>query len=113
MKSIKYITQDQAKAIIESWCYGKSESGRYIAVYKETYALDKYIAIDNSTNYCWEEEFRTLKVCKKYLLEGLEYEEVLAWEAKEFRKREVTLYIIYYLLIFIFILSLMFLIKKL
>lgn len=110
---IKYITQDQAESIIEKWCYGKAELGRYIAVYKDTYALDKYIAIDNSTNNCWVEEFRTLKGCKKYLLEGLDCEEVLIWEAKEFKRKEIILYIIYYLVMFIFVLSLMFLIKKL
>lgn len=112
-KNIRYITEEQAKSIIRSWQYGNSEPGRYIATCKDNYALNKYIAIDNSTNECWEEEFRTLKGCKKYLLEGLEYEEVLAWEAKEFKKREITLYIIYYFVMFIFVLSLMFLIKKL
>lgn len=108
---IKYITDDQARGIIESWCYGKAELERYIVVCKETYALDKYIAIDNSTNQCRVEEFRTLKGCKKYLLEGLDYYEVLIWEAKEFKRMEIRLYIMYYLLMFILVLSLMFFMK--
>ncbi|WEV23408.1 hypothetical protein [Clostridium perfringens] len=107
---IKYITEEQAKRIIESWCDGKSEPGIYIAACKEN---DKYIAIDNSTNECWVEEFRTLKGCKKYLLEFWEYEEVLNWEEENFKKMEIALYIIYYLLIAIFILSSIFLMKKL
>ncbi|EHK2305567.1 hypothetical protein LI063_05840 [Clostridium perfringens] len=107
---IKYITEEQAKRIIESWCDGNSESGIYIAACKES---DKYIAIDNSTNECWVEEFRTLKGCKKYLLEFWEYEEVLEWETKRFKRIEKALYIIYYLLIGIFILSSIFLMKKL
>ncbi|EHK2386676.1 hypothetical protein [Clostridium perfringens] len=107
---IKYITEEQAKRIIESWCDGKSEPGIYIAACKEN---DKYIAIDNSTNECWVEEFRTLKGCKKYLLEFWEYEEVLNWEKENFKRMEIALYIIYYLLIAIFILSSIFLMKKL
>ncbi|MDU3018532.1 MAG: hypothetical protein E7B46_06955 [Clostridium perfringens] len=107
---IKYITEEQAKRIIESWCDGKSEQGIYIAACKEN---GKYIAIDNSTNECWVEEFRTLKGCKKYLLELWEYEEVLEWETKRFKRIEKALYIIYYLLIGIFILSSIFLMKKL
>lgn len=107
---IKYITEEQAKRIIESWCDGKSEQGIYIAACKEN---DKYIAIDNSTNECWVEEFRTLKGCKKYLLEFCEYEEVLNWEEENFKKMEIALYIMYYLLIAIFILSSIFLMKKL
>lgn len=110
---IKYITEEKAKSIIRSWQDGKSEPGIYIATCKDTYALNKYIAIDNSTDECWTEEFRTLKGCKKYLLEVWDYEEVLDWEAKEFKRREIILYIIYYLVMFIFVLSLMFLIKKL
>ncbi|MDU1966398.1 hypothetical protein [Clostridium perfringens] len=107
---IKYITEEQAERIIERWCDGKSEQGIYIAACKEN---DKYIAIDNSTNECWVEEFRTLKGCKKYLLEFWEYEEVLEWETKRFKRIEKALYIIYYLLIGIFILSSIFLMKKL
>lgn len=107
---IKYITEEQAKRIIESWCDGNSESGIYIAACKES---DKYIAIDNSTNECWVEEFRTLKGCKKYLLEFGEYEEVLNWEEENFKRIEIALYIIYYLLIAIFVLSSVFLMKKL
>ncbi|MBO3416808.1 hypothetical protein [Clostridium perfringens] len=107
---IKYITEEQAKRIIESWCDGNSEPGIYIATCKEN---DKYIAIDNSTNECWVEEFRTLKGCKKYLLEFWEYEEVLNWEEENFKRMEIALYIIYYLLIAIFILSSIFLMKKL
>lgn len=107
---IKYITEEQAKRIIESWCDGKSEPGIYIAACKEN---DKYIVIDNSTNECWVEEFRTLKGCKKYLLEFWEYEEVLNWEEENFKRMEIALYIIYYLLIAIFILSSIFLMKKL
>ncbi|EDT22794.1 Gp31 protein [Clostridium perfringens B str. ATCC 3626] len=107
---IKHITEEQAKRIIEGWCDGKSEQGIYIAACKEN---DKYIAIDNSTNECWVEEFRTLKGCKKYLLEFWEYEEVLNWEEENFKKMEIALYIIYYLLIAIFILSSIFLMKKL
>ena len=107
---IKYITEEQAKRIIESWCDGKSEPGIYIAACKEN---DKYIAIDNSTTECWVEEFRTLKGCKKYLLEFWEYEEVLNWEEENFKRMEIALYIIYYLLIAIFILSSIFLMKKL
>lgn len=107
---IKYITEEQAERIIERWCDGKSEQGIYIAAFKEN---DKYIAIDNSTNECWVEEFRTLKGCKKYLLEFWEYEEVLEWETKRFKRIEKALYIIYYLLIGIFILSSIFLMKKL
>ncbi|WP_419867358.1 hypothetical protein [Clostridium perfringens] len=107
---IKYITEEQAKRIIESWCDGKSEPGIYIAACKES---DKYIAIDNSTNECWVEEFRTLKGCKKYLLEFWEYEEVLNWEEENFKRMEIALYIIYYLLIAIFVLSSIFLMKKL
>ncbi|PWX59063.1 hypothetical protein CYK85_15000, partial [Clostridium perfringens] len=90
---IKYITEEQAKRIIESWCDGKSEPGIYIAACKEN---DKYIAIDNSTNECWVEEFRTLKGCKKYLLEFWEFEEILVWETKRFKRIEKALYIIYY-----------------
>lgn len=107
---IKYITEEHAKRIIEIWCDGKSEPGIYIAACKGN---DKYIAIDNSTNECWVEEFRTLKGCKKYLLEFWEYEEVLEWETKRFKRIEKALYIIYYLLIIIFILSSIFLMKKL
>ncbi|HAT4336743.1 TPA: hypothetical protein I9092_002166 [Clostridium perfringens] len=112
-KNIKYITEEQAKSIIRSWQDGNSEPGRYIATCKDNYALNKYIAIDNSTNECWVEEFRTLKGCKKYLLEFWEYEEVLEWETKRFKRIEKALYIIYYLLIGIFILSSIFLMKKL
>lgn len=107
---IKYITEEQVERIIERWCDGKSEQGIYIAACKEN---DKYIAIDNSTNECWVEEFRTLKGCKKYLLEFGEYEEVLEWETKRFKRIEKALYIIYYLLIGTFILSSIFLMKKL
>lgn len=107
---IKYITEEQAKRIIENWCDGNSEPGIYVAACKEN---DKYIAIDNSTNECWVEEFRTLKGCKKYLLEFCEYEEVLNWEEENFKKMEIALYIMYYLLIAIFILSSIFLMKKL
>ena len=105
------LTEEQAKSIIRSWQDGNSEPGRYIATCKDNYALNKYIAIDNSTNDCWEEEFRTLKGCKKYLSEEMTAVEVILWEQDRAIRQEKLTYILFYLVIFSMVGLLLYLIK--
>lgn len=106
--NINYIEPEQAREIIENWLLGN-----FVALekYIVCYGTNQYVAIDNSTNDCWMEEFKTKEGCKMYLLYYEDSEEVRVWEEKRLRKIARTICTIYYLLIFSMVGLLIYLIK--
>lgn len=60
---IKKISEKKGSELINSWIEGK-EIPQELYYFK---SKNVFIAIDNSSNNCWVEEFRDIKNCMKYL----------------------------------------------
>lgn len=105
---INYISKKQSEEFINNWLSGNTLP---LEKYISCYGTNPYVAIDNSTNECWTEEFKTKEGCERYLLYFEDVEEVRAWEENRLRKIEISIYGVYYLLIFSMILVLFYLLR--
>ncbi|MCX0365527.1 hypothetical protein LI058_15960 [Clostridium perfringens] len=108
-EKILFLDKNMGYDFIERCCYGKGEKKKFIIKDESKYKISKYIAIDNSQNKCIIGEFKTLDVCKKFLLEDLTYNKVIYWEIKKLKRLERLFYLKYYITIFfLFIISFLF-----
>lgn len=105
-EKILFLDKNQGYDFIERWCYGKEKKGKFIIKDENKYKISRYIAIDNSQNKCIIREFKTLDGCKKFLLEDLNYNQVVYWELKEIKRSKRFFYLKYYIgILFLFIIS--------